>query len=196
QEEEELQECTFKPNIIQRPRSAARATTTNRKQLPLEDRLFHESDKRSARRQRLKTEVERETLQECSFRPRINRKSASLTHGRRPVPERVAELQREKERNLRRLRQTQDAASDHTFMPSIGEQSREIADRNRPQGVDATERLSSEHRRRERKRQELEQRVRSEEAREYTFAPQLNATSESLAATSGMFHGALSDFLV
>ena len=48
-------------------------------QLPLEERLLHEADKRKEKREKLKREMELEMLKDCSFKPKV------LTHSNTTV---------------------------------------------------------------------------------------------------------------
>eukprot|EP00768_Dysnectes_brevis_P003986 gnl/Dysnectes_brevis/2829_a3454_1297.p1 GENE.gnl/Dysnectes_brevis/2829_a3454_1297~~gnl/Dysnectes_brevis/2829_a3454_1297.p1 ORF type:complete len:686 (+),score=190.42 gnl/Dysnectes_brevis/2829_a3454_1297:67-2124(+) len=191
--EAEMQECTFKPKINKRPGHALR------RQLRLEDRLFHEADRRRAERERQKALKDREVVGECTFRPKINIRSSQLASGQRPVSERVTELQRRKSDRMEHLRMTHTQGHpDMTFSPHISQTSRSLATRaRRRRGEDTlpvTERLSTSG---TDSRRRIAAVAKQEEslATECTFQPQISKTSRKLASQSGLFQGPFTDFL-
>jgi hypothetical protein len=93
-------------------------------------RLHDEAEQRAAQQRWLEKQIDEARLVQFTFQPAINPVSATLHEdiNRRPIHERVGELQRGKEDRLRSLKQThEDSLVDLTFTPQIDAKSRKIA---------------------------------------------------------------------
>ena len=74
-------------------------------QLPLQERLLHEADRRRENREKLKREQELQLMQECSFQPRTYKGAINKNKfGQIPIHERVDQMQKEKNERLQQLR--------------------------------------------------------------------------------------------
>ena len=138
-EREKLAECTFAPKI--NPTSAGAKTPapkggsggggdgTGRK-MAAGERLHADSDRRSEMRERTRVASERWELSNHSFAPHINPTSEALAAEvtqSRPIHERIEELQRKKDDNIRALRAKLAEEEDATFAPQINPTSAQLA---------------------------------------------------------------------
>lgn len=94
-------------------------------------RLHEEAEQRAAQQRWLEKQIDEARLVQFTFQPAINPSQRTSLHediNRRPIHERVGELQRGKEDRLRSLKQThEDSQVDLTFTPQIDPKSRKIA---------------------------------------------------------------------
>lgn len=153
-----LAECTFKPQISKGTRvilnqkaqfeqldqdcrtmtgdhnSALNARAQEISEVEVSDRLYKEAAVRSAQHRWVQQEVEKARQMQYTFQPMLNpRNSSGPSHGhpedRRPIHERIADMQKEKRQYLQALKASvEQAQGDLTFQPKIDARSRKIAE--------------------------------------------------------------------
>jgi hypothetical protein len=191
-EEKEAAECTFHPQINQRSKLIVEGHP------PVEQRLHMAQDEKVASRERLKRMKEEEELKKLTFAPQINATSLHLAAAnpeRRPLYERVGELQREKDEKLHRLRMRRIEEENLTFTPHIDEVSAALAKARRAGELDVTERLSRTATAQVHSRYSAQEEMRQRLEAEATHRPALNPISERIVEESAMFQGPNKDFL-
>ncbi|KAJ4453710.1 hypothetical protein PAPYR_11747 [Paratrimastix pyriformis] len=141
-EQEELAECTFQPQVNQRPQTAAATGRSS----GLEDRLLHEADNKAALRERAKRlQEDLEMAQNGGFRPQINDPSQYLDLSTyRPIHERVGALQRAREEKLRMARMQAAEAARKRQQQQDEQRTREAAYTFAPQVNPFSEKLVRE----------------------------------------------------
>eukprot|EP00743_Colponemidia_sp_Colp-15_P009571 GILK01010468.1.p1 GENE.GILK01010468.1~~GILK01010468.1.p1 ORF type:complete len:699 (-),score=140.42 GILK01010468.1:90-2186(-) len=198
-EKEELESCTFRPQL--NPKSAA-VMAAKRAKKTLPDRLHHEADQRALLREKAKRQLEEEEMAQYSFRPKV-KIPAGLAHvveERRPIFERVGEVQKEKMEHLQQLRrETEQSNPNLTFKPMVSEQSARIIEARRQyhdtQNLPVTERLTREHEETVSKKLRRQEELQAELSQDYTFKPQISSSTAVLVHTSALFQGNNRDFL-
>jgi hypothetical protein len=149
-----LAECTFRPNISRGSRNILTqkaqfeqldvdcrnmaGTTGMSDQHPPEssagasERLYKEAAVRSAQHRWVKQEVEKIRQSHCTFQPMLNPRSrahAGNNEDRRPIHERIADMQKERKQYLHALKASiEEEQTDLTFRPLIDARSRMIAE--------------------------------------------------------------------
>jgi hypothetical protein len=148
-----LAECTFQPHISRGSRNILNqkaqfeqldvdcrnmAGAYDATQHPLEsstgvsERLYKEAAVRSAQNRWVKQEVEKIRQSHCTFQPMLNPRSrahTAHTEDRRPIHERIADMQKEKKQYLHALKASiEEEQTDLTFRPQIDARSRVIAE--------------------------------------------------------------------
>tara|TARA_B110000208_G_scaffold171314_1_gene213528 strand:- start:60 stop:1658 length:1599 start_codon:yes stop_codon:yes gene_type:complete len=133
-EAKKMEECTFKPSLgpatsqLQRKRLGGRGGTLE----SCVDRLHHEADMRVARRQQRQRAMQEAELKSYPFRPVLSRETESIVEGdeetdRRPLFQRVHDLQRSKQQALQQLRLSAEQNNkDLSFNPKINQRSEKI----------------------------------------------------------------------
>eukprot|EP00854_Cymbomonas_tetramitiformis_P003370 gene3370-4239_t len=120
-EEESLKGCTFKPQTGRKP------TFKPRNQIPVQERLYQQSETKFVAREKAKKELEEAQLGTCPFAPRINNYNAKKTY--KPLQERLADLQRSKSEKIARARMAQELEDPElTFQPRLNQTSMRIAE--------------------------------------------------------------------
>nr|PNR47920.1 hypothetical protein PHYPA_012393 [Physcomitrium patens] len=116
-EEEQMSECSFKPNVGRRPSPGSPLL------VPIFDRIG-EMKQRIELRKRARKIIEKEELEQCSFRPKINLTSVYLDkEAYQPIQERLQELLRKRHERIA-LARAQDAKEKGlTFKPAINRKS-------------------------------------------------------------------------
>lgn len=131
-----LVECTFQPQIT----SKAYKMKKDRSQIDVSTRLYQEAEIKQKQHHWLGQQIEENRMAEYTFQPSINPNSreylASNTNSaidiERPIHERIADLQREKQRRLHELRASIELEqTDLTFQPKIYQNSKALAEAKR-----------------------------------------------------------------
>ena len=123
--EQTQKSCPFKPQLMPTSTKSGRSSTAGVKSssggggydsLPLPERLLHEADLKKEKRERLKRELENEQMRNCTFKPAILSSAHSHSNttmpivnldkldNREPMHVRVADLQKQKNEKLQKLR--------------------------------------------------------------------------------------------
>lgn len=144
----ELSQCTFKPQICKGTESIVRnkvneqETLENERRQVLERqqdsssvleksrRMYEEAEQRSIQQKWLEKKVQEARMSQYTFQPVINPINATIVEDYRPIHERLADIQREKNRRIAELKaESDDAQVDLTFVPKIDDKSRRIAEK-------------------------------------------------------------------
>lgn len=219
-EHEKLSECTFAPKINSdksrvgggEGHGVGVSGGGQVKKLPAGERLHADSDRRSEMRERSRVASERWELSNHSFAPYINPTSEILAAEvtvSRPIHERVEQLQRKKDDNIRALRLKLTKEEDATFAPQINPTSAQLALATQQHGTSAvvplelscgfglsqpsscsfsqrspvaSERLAHDAARALERKAQRELQRREAEQQPCTFKPSINPLSERLVA--------------
>jgi hypothetical protein len=93
------------------------------------ERLYKEAAIRSAQHRWVQHEVEKARQLHYTFQPMLNPRYAGQTEGRRPIHERIADMQKEKKQYLQALKASiEEEQTDLTFRPKIDPRSKAIAE--------------------------------------------------------------------
>ena len=144
----ELSQCTFKPQICKGTESIVRSkvneqqTLENERRQVLEKqqdsssvleksrRMYEEAEQRSLQQKWLEKKVQEARMSQYTFQPVINPVNATIVEDYRPIHERLADIQREKNRKIAELKAESDEAQvDLTFAPKIDNHSRKLAEK-------------------------------------------------------------------
>ncbi|KAK9917945.1 hypothetical protein WJX75_009986 [Coccomyxa subellipsoidea] len=174
----ELAQCTFAPKVGRGPASGPKATVAG---LPAPTRLYAHHDSKYRQWERLRAERDKEELKDCTFVPKVNASAGTHT----PLHRRLSELQRQRSERLARMRLAREAAdADATFSPVVNDRSLRMAlakqIRELQDELPASQRLSIAR--------ALPAPTPDAEAG-FTFAPELNRTSERLLEDSAQLPG-------
>ena len=178
-QERETEGLTFQPKTLD-------TKNTPESSLPVEERLFHGTERRFLVREKAKRAMEAAEVAQYSFRPCISRAARRKSGDYRPLSERIGELQRQKNESLMRLRMSTEFENpDMTFQPQLNEKSKRIADAIGVElvtqtGMSVTDRLSSGVSFATERRRAKEDRTSYESFKDCTFQPKINPTSEML----------------
>lgn len=136
-EEEQMSECSFKPNVGRRPSPGSPLL------VPIFDRIG-EMKQRIELRKRARKIIEKEELEQCSFRPKINLTSVYLDkEAYQPIQERLQELLRKRHERIA-LARAQDAKEKGlTFKPAINRKSVRLFKQKGLEAIKVSDRLSS-----------------------------------------------------
>mmetsp|Transcript_40746 Transcript_40746/g.93781 ORF Transcript_40746/g.93781 Transcript_40746/m.93781 type:complete len:531 (+) Transcript_40746:89-1681(+) len=197
-EQQELNECTFRPKINVRSEFYARRARGCFAE-PLAERLHHEADKRAALRKKAKELLDADAMCDYTFHPQIN-KSRHLQRTRR-ASEPCAGTQAAKAAKA--------AATEvqESFQPHISARSARIVQKKRDEAVRAAskgdrsslkqlgpveERLYADAQAWGKRRQERKEESAVEPS---PAVPSINEESRKICSTSVYFHGAQQDFV-
>eukprot|EP01047_Picozoa_sp_COSAG01_P073225 COSAG01_NODE_11876_length_1843_cov_1.327408_1_plen_438_part_00 len=191
-EEAEVESATFQPRLsMDRTRRSLEARDEGQLRQTA-DRLHHEADDRLATRQRLRRELETQELRRLQFVPQVNHDqqqgagdAGSGSRRRRPLHERVGELQRERAELMQRLRDERDRGSESselTFEPRVSHATRKIVAARA--SAEESGRRTAQQEAVDASRQRRVERVLAEQrkqAESITFKPAMNPISADLA---------------
>ncbi|KAK3275755.1 hypothetical protein CYMTET_16127 [Cymbomonas tetramitiformis] len=157
-----------------------RRTPRDRCRIPVQERLYQQSETKFVAREKAKKELEEAQLGTCPFAPRINNYNAKKTY--KPLQERLADLQRSKSEKIARARMAQELEDPElTFQPRLNQTSMRIAEvleeRTEEAAMLGVTASSAHLIERRMKKQEEIQSVMNEEC---TFQPAINQTSERM----------------
>jgi hypothetical protein len=190
--EKELAECTFRPSINHRSHLMAADVP------PITERLTLAASEKAAQRERMARIKQEEELKQYTFHPTLNPVSVQLADkgpDRRPIHERIGELQRQKDEKLHHLRMERAREENMTFHPQLDEVSVALAKSRRAAELDVTERLSRSAAAQVGSRHQAKEEARLAQEAEQTFHPSINPISERIVEESAMFVGENRDFL-
>ncbi|GKT24276.1 hypothetical protein ADUPG1_012685 [Aduncisulcus paluster] len=143
----------------------------------------------------MRAEAESLDLEQCTFKPIINQKSAEITADLRPVHQRVWEVGR---RQQEIMLQKQKLAESRNPKPFISKKSRILAQK-RSRGFSANDtvekRLLQESILKEQKMKQKRKDMEKKREEECTFAPRISKETEFIVADSDHFKGRNADFL-
>ena len=207
-EERELQQFSFKPKVQAAARDdledAGAASAVG-------DRLHGEADDKAARREILKRQAEEREIKSHPWRPKTGRapkvggkqnaggggqarrfSAPALDRNRRPLHERVGELQRQKAAYHQHLRSAHEIADANlTFVPKISDKSELIVAK-----LEAGEYDDSESQAAQKARTKRAERVKASlRGDDDPFEPSLNEVSAAIVAAKPEFGGSGKDFL-
>ncbi|CAM9684559.1 unnamed protein product, partial [Chrysoparadoxa australica] len=177
--EREEKECTFQPALVAKPSSTPAAEAC------VFDRLLQYEKEKNAERALAAIHLDQAQLRDLSFQPSLP-SSSGKSRGQRfgaesvPLHERVWEVQRQREHNMRVLQVEQEAREGLTFVPQISKVSQRIARKDRGHQDVGTRLVADAQLRRERQLK-LAEEAEAERAQEATFAPRLSKGTERLA---------------
>ncbi|EER00654.1 hypothetical protein Pmar_PMAR019803 [Perkinsus marinus ATCC 50983] len=121
-EEAELRGATFKPAIGESQRMCPGVSRLNGSKAASADEATEQRWKRRERTAQLRGEIERQRMEECSFRPHINSKSSLIAQRRNPFRKSPFEMLYEdaSQRRERRVEWESYLPEGVTFAPNIG----------------------------------------------------------------------------
>eukprot|EP01138_Halocafeteria_seosinensis_P016341 gb/GECG01016672.1/.p1 GENE.gb/GECG01016672.1/~~gb/GECG01016672.1/.p1 ORF type:complete len:1008 (+),score=208.69 gb/GECG01016672.1/:1-3024(+) len=197
-QQQERQVCTFKPKTNSAKKGAVpdymstdslennrQENQENRKpsgrdtSLKAGARLYEEAVRSRTKLEKKRQEKERESESETTYKPNVNPESIAIVDLAewKPIHERITDMQREKNERVhqQRLKQYQDNP-DLTYQPKILEKSEKMY---KGKG-DVTSRLLAAGKERESRLMQRKQSLEEENAKIYTYKPQVAKSSEQL----------------
>jgi len=155
QDAEEMKECTFRPNtsataesnllggkekvVGEKTRLSALEYEETAEQMF--ERLHHEADQRNRIRAKAKSLLEESEVSELTFQPQINRggrqraKSADPTRLRKPLKDRIEEVQRRKAENVLQTQLEVERSENATFRPKLSAASERLIQKKREEAI-------------------------------------------------------------
>lgn len=149
-EEVERLQCSFRPQLAPASEKMARARSVRDEELQdqgnvtedVSSRLHHYAAKQARYQHELSQFLIQQSLSECSFQPQLipshrNRSSGASRKPQPPLHERLADIQRQRQRSLAILREVIEKEDQKRmpFHPQIDEKSRRLVQRRRAGGV-------------------------------------------------------------
>jgi hypothetical protein len=177
-----MQECTFKPKINKWIGTVAPVTGEERI-----EQLSRPQEQKYVERERRKMQEELSEIEECTFRPQIRKNASSKTKSGSAVSERLHHEadQRTEAREQARRRLEAAELGQYSFKPEINPETNAILDMSRYRPIH--ERLGEMQRAKSSALQHA--RVQHERNNpDLTFAPQINAKSNKIAAERRSLH--------
>uniref|UniRef100_A0A7S0GPP1 Uncharacterized protein n=1 Tax=Amorphochlora amoebiformis TaxID=1561963 RepID=A0A7S0GPP1_9EUKA len=195
EEQEELAECSFRPNVgadgKEKPSlSNFEDDLKNEEELvPVEDRLLEHAVERIESRYRIKKSLEEDQLKQCTFTPHINAKSREYVEksnkkSAAPIYRRLGQIQKEREQKDREVRKRAEKAETLSFKPVVNKTSSALV-KLRRKGLEA--KISTEDRLLANLESNLlrklrrQARVEHEMDSDLTFKPKLCPASQQMA---------------
>ncbi|CAL6107327.1 Conserved_hypothetical protein [Hexamita inflata] len=178
QQERDMKECTFTPQINQKSRLMATQHRVDDYESTLQ------------KREQMRLDKQREEYQECTFKPQINDKSKIIVerkYGDQSVIERASSTKQEKQKKIQEqfalTHKIEEDPNYKQFRDTLAMRSVMKYDPNMA-SVDVFTRLNKTPIRR---KQEIYTQIEEEQTRECIFTPKINTRSKSIANEIGTF---------
>ena len=125
------QTWSFKPNIRKQDEEEHQKVWSKKQVV---DRLHYEANKREEKREKLKRKVEEERMKDWSFKPNIHKDQniglLRTNSNRRPIYERVDDVQKHKDETLRKLRVEAECQNENLkFKPKVNKVSEKLVNK-------------------------------------------------------------------